>query len=70
MSETSNCEPFGPEAVLARRFTRRHAFAVPGDYVVTVTLRRAERVVAQAAARILVQGGIGSSSDPYTASSR
>jgi len=65
-----DCEPFGPEAVVARRFTRRHAFAFPGEYVVTVTLRRSDRVVAQAATRILVQGGVGSSGDPYSAERR
>jgi hypothetical protein len=54
-----------------RRFTRRHAFASPGEYRVIVTLRRAERVVAQAATRILVQGGGESSStDPYAATRR
>ena len=65
-----NCEPFGPEAVVERRFTRRHAFASPGEYLVTVTLRRAERVLARAATRILVQGGVWSSGDPYSAERR
>jgi hypothetical protein len=68
--QQSDCEPFGAEALLERRFTRRHAFAFPGEYVVTVTLRRAERVVAQAAAKVVIYGGEAATSGPYSASAR
>jgi hypothetical protein len=61
-----DCEPFTAETKLERRFSRRHAFDAPGEYLVVVTLRRSNKVVAQAATTIYVQGGAAAT--PYSAS--
>jgi hypothetical protein len=63
----SDCQPLSDAAPIERRFTRRHAYRVPGDYAVVVTLRQTGRIVAQARATVLVQGGSGDSSGPYAA---
>jgi len=62
------CERATAETKLDRRFTRRHAFDAPGEYQVVVTLRQGHRIVAQAAATIVVQGGTAPASSPQTAS--
>lgn len=51
-----DCEPYSAKTLLERRFTSPHAFVVPGQYLVTVTLRRADTVVAQANATVFVFG--------------
>ena len=52
-----DCEPLTVENPMERRFTRRHAFDAPGEYQVVVTLRRSDRIVAQASTTIILQGG-------------
>jgi hypothetical protein len=51
-----DCEPYGATTMLERRFTSPHAFVIPGQYVVTVTLRHADNVVARAEALVVVHG--------------
>jgi hypothetical protein len=53
-----DCEPLTAESRMERRFTRRHAFDAPGEYQVVVTLRRSDRVLAQASTTIILQGGV------------
>jgi hypothetical protein len=65
-----DCAPFSAETKLARRFTRRHDFDAPGEYRVVVTLRRSNKVVAQAATTIFVHGGATTGSGPYSAALR
>ncbi len=65
-----DCEPFSAETKLARRFTRRHDFDAPGEYQVVVTLRRSNKVVAQAATTTIVHGGVNNGSGPYSAALR
>jgi hypothetical protein len=65
-----DCEPFDAETKLERRFTRRHGFDAPGQYQVVVTLRRSNRIVAQAATTILLQGDATTGSGPYSAALR
>ena len=62
-----DCEPFTAGTKLERRFTRRHAFDAPGEYQVIVTLRRSNRVLAQAATTIIVHGGATTGGSPYQA---
>jgi hypothetical protein len=64
-----DCEPFTAETKLERRFTRRHGFDAPGEYQIVVTLRRSDRVVAQAATTVRIEGG-AATGGPYSASVR
>ena len=52
----SDCPPFEPGVELARRFSAMHAYNRPGEYQVTVRLRRADRSLAAATASITVRG--------------
>jgi hypothetical protein len=52
----SDCPPFEPGAEFTRRFSASHAYNRPGDYQVTVRLRRADRSLAAATASITVRG--------------
>jgi hypothetical protein len=52
----SDCPPFQPGAELDRRFSATHAYSRPGEYHVTVRLRRADRSLAAARASIFVRG--------------
>ncbi len=65
-----DCEPLTTETAMERRFTRRHAFDAPGEYQVVVTLRRSDRVVAQATTTIILQGGVTTGNSPDSASLR
>jgi hypothetical protein len=60
-SYESDCAPFGPGAELERRFSATHAYLRPGDYQITVKLRRADRSLASATASITVRGLFASS---------
>jgi hypothetical protein len=64
-----DCDPYTAETKLERHFTRRHGFDAPGEYQVVVTLRRGERVIAQAATLIRIEGG-DTTAGPYSASLR
>ena len=55
-AQESDCDPFGPESTLERRFSARHAYRSPGSYSVRLTLRRASRTVAVASVGVLVHG--------------
>jgi len=55
-SYESDCPPFAPGVELERRFSATHAYVQPGDYQITVRLRRADRALASASATISVQG--------------
>ncbi len=52
----SDCPPFEPGAEFTRRFSAMHAYRLPGEYQVTVRLRRADRSLAVATASISVRG--------------
>jgi hypothetical protein len=55
-AQESDCEPFGPESTLERRYMARHAYGAPGNYSVRLTLRRASRTVAVATVPVTVHG--------------
>jgi hypothetical protein len=63
-----DCEPLTVENPMERRFTRRHAFDAPGEYQVVVTLRRSDRILAQASTTIILEGGATTTSGGRTAS--
>ena len=48
----SDCAPYGPETELERRFSAGHDFHQPGDYNVSLTLKRSGRSVATASTSI------------------
>lgn len=52
----SDCPPFEPGVEVARRFSAMHAYSRPGDYQVTVRLRRADRSLAVATTSLTVRG--------------
>ena len=64
-----DCDPLTAETRIERRFARRHAFDAPGEYQVVVTLRRSDKVLAQAATTIVIEGGVATGS-PYSAALR
>jgi hypothetical protein len=51
----SDCPPFDGETKMARAFSADHHYRQPGDYSVRLTLRRAGRPVAVAAASISIR---------------
>jgi hypothetical protein len=69
-SSQEDCEPFSHGTRLERRFLVRQRYASPGDYLVTVTLRRADRVVAQAAATVQVVSPGTEGGGPFAAARR
>ena len=52
----SDCPPFAPGVEFERRFSATHAYHRPGEYNVTVKLRRADRSLAVARSSISVRG--------------
>jgi hypothetical protein len=50
----SDCEPADPETKIERHFSARHSFQAAGEYDVTLRLRRADRVITQASAALIV----------------
>jgi hypothetical protein len=60
----SDCPPYEPGRELERRFSSEHGYRHAGDYEVTVTMRRANRSVAVASARVAVRPGLGDMSAP------
>ena len=65
----SECEPFAADSTLERRFLVRQSYARAGQYRPTLTLRRADLVVARAAVTVLVPATNGDGS-PFAASNR
>jgi hypothetical protein len=58
----SDCPPFEPgKTQIERRFTAEHEFKTAGTYSVTVTMRKAERRLAETSVRITVRAGFGDS---------
>jgi hypothetical protein len=56
----SDCPPFQPGSELVRRFSAQHGYRQAGEYeMITVTLRRANRSLAVASARVNVKPGLG-----------
>jgi hypothetical protein len=55
----SDCPPFEPGGEFVRRFTAQHGYGRAGEYRITVTLRRANRSLAMASARVNVRPGLG-----------
>ena len=61
----SDCPPFAAgSSELERRFSAEHGYRRAGDYEITVTLRRANRSLAVASARVNVRPGLGDISAP------
>jgi hypothetical protein len=54
----SDCDPYQPGDDVVRRFSANHRYRQPGEYAVTVRLRRAEGVVAAATITIEVKQGL------------
>lgn len=50
----TECEPFGADSALERRFLVRQSYTQAGQYRPTITLRRSDAVVARAAVTVLV----------------
>jgi hypothetical protein len=69
-SSQEDCEPFSDESRLERRFLVRQRYAAPGEYLVVLTLRRGERVVAQAAATVQVVSPGTEGGGPFAAARR
>jgi hypothetical protein len=55
----SDCPPFEAGAELMRHFTAEHGYRHAGEYEITVTLRRANKSLAMASARVNVRPGLG-----------
>ena len=60
----SDCPPFEPGREFERRFSAEHDYRHAGDYEITITLRRANRSLAVASARVNVRPGLGDVSAP------
>ena len=55
----SDCPPFQEGAELVRHFSAEHGYRSAGEYHITVTLRRANKPLAMASARVNVRPGLG-----------
>ena len=55
----SDCPPFQAGAELVRLFSAEHGYRGAGEYQITVTLRRANKSLAVASARVNVRPGLG-----------
>ena len=58
-SYEGDCAPFQPGTELERRFTAHHDYRAAGEYTIRLTMRRANRSLAVATARVMVHGGSG-----------
>ena len=61
----SDCPPFQPGGEFVRRFSAEHGYRRAGEYEITVTLRRANKSLAAASARVDVRPGLGDMSASY-----
>lgn len=61
----SDCPPFQPGNEFVRHFSAEHGYRHAGEYEITVTLRRANKALAVATARVNVRPGIGDMSASY-----
>src|SRR5438445_40768 len=50
-----DCDPFDPGTAIERRFSGRHRYRAAGDYTIRLTMRRANRPLAVATARVTVR---------------
>lgn len=57
--QESDCPPLESGGTFERRYTAYHAFRQAGTYNVKVTLRKANRSIAVAAATVTVRPGVG-----------
>jgi hypothetical protein len=56
----SDCTPFEPGVTkIERRFTAEHTYRRAGVYNLSVTMRRSNRTLAKASARVTVRAGLG-----------
>jgi hypothetical protein len=55
----SDCPPYQPGSELMRHFSAEHGYRHAGEYEITITLRRANKSLAVASARINVRPGLG-----------
>lgn len=65
----ADCEPFGADSSLERRFLVRQSYVRAGEYRPTLTLRNGDGVVARAAATVLVPSASGEGG-PFSAQNR
>jgi hypothetical protein len=61
----SDCPPFEPGGEIIRRFTAQHPYRRAGEFQITVTLRRANKSLAVASARVNVRPGLGDMNASY-----
>ena len=58
----SDCPPFEPgKTQIERRFTAEHEFKTAGTYNVRMTMRKADRRLAESTVRVTVRAGFGDS---------
>lgn len=56
----SDCPPFEPgKTEIERRFTAEHEFKAAGTYNVKLTMRKADRRLAESTVRVTVRAGLG-----------
>lgn len=63
-TQEADCAPFGPEAVLERSFSARHAYREGGAFQVRLALKRAGRTVAATTALVTIRSRFGSLTAP------
>jgi hypothetical protein len=55
----ADCEPFGADTEITRRFTATHVFSEQGTYNVKVAMKRADRVIASTRITVNIRPGFG-----------
>lgn len=55
-AEEGDCPPYSAGAEVERFYSARHAYGTPGNYDLTLTMRRADRTLAAASLQIVVVG--------------
>ncbi len=61
--QESDCPPFEPGTKIERRYSAEHYYERAGNYGVTVTLRRAGKVLRKQTFRLNVRAGLGDPTD-------
>jgi len=59
-TQDSDCQPYAAgKSEIRRRYTVDHQFKIPGNYKITLRLKKGEKVVGSANAQVRVQPGLG-----------
>ena len=59
----ADCEPLGEGGEIQRRYTASHEFRRAGTYNVKLTMRKADKPIAQQTVKVTVRAGLGDPSD-------